>query len=227
MTGHSAPLRYWSILPAVPALIVAISAIGYRSGGPVFEIGGAYPGDSRGEETRLVYTSAGYEEATFRAWVEGLDAALPWLNVNTEHVAIVFTHDMDAIKWGRYREIESGDPVATYCLYEEDRSILGYTGFHDCFADRNTAEEDRLILLATESTGLGRDIDNWFATARLCDGVEVTGTVDQDIARTHICRSMISAYERRLTGFIEKYGENSDEVAFVRAQADARGFNRQ
>ena len=227
VAGHSAPLRYWSVLPVVPVVVVAISAISYQSSGPVFQMGGSSPGTSRGDEARMVYTSMSYDEATLRNWIDGLDSVLPWENVNTEHVAIIFTNNMNAIKWGRFDEIQSNSAVGTFCLYEEDRSIHAHSGYYDCFADRNTAEEDIAELLANESTGLGRDIDMWFAGIRMCDSVDLSADNDPDIARPGICRGMLNVYPRRLSTFVEKYGEDSEQVAFVRAQAISRGLDEQ
>jgi hypothetical protein len=114
--------------------------------------------------------------------------------------------------------------VATFCLYEEDRSMLAHRGYHDCFADRNTVEEDFAALLASESTGLGRDIDVWIAGIRLCDDVQIPVDVDMDIARPSVCRGLLDTYPRNLSRFIETYGEGSPQVEFVRAQAASRGL---
>jgi hypothetical protein len=102
--------------------------------------------------------------------------------------------------------------------------MLAHRGYHDCFADRNTVEEDFAALLASESTGLGRDIDVWIAGIRLCDDVQIPVDVDMDIARPSVCRGLLDTYPRNLSRFIETYGEGSPQVEFVRAQAASRGL---
>lgn len=225
MRGFQAPGRWWLIVPVVPIVVVAINAVLYQSSGPVFKAGGPMPTGVRGEEMIAVYTSASYDEAAFLEWVEQRHSRLhPWFDVNSEHVAVVFTHSMQAIKWGRFDPAESGSALATICLYEEDRSIIPHRGYYDCFADRNTVEEDLAALAVSESTGLGPDIDRWYARALLCDDVEIPEDLATDIKRVGVCRGAINVYPQDLTRFLEKYGEDSDQVRFVRAQAAARGL---
>jgi hypothetical protein len=38
---------------------------------------------------------------------------------------------------------------------------------------------------------------------------------------------MVNVYPRRLSTFVQKYGEDSEQVAFVRAQAISRGLDEQ
>ena len=225
MRGFSSPARAWFMVPVMPVAVVAISAFTYQSGGPVFKVGGPMPTGVRGEEMIAVYTSASYDEAAFLEWVEQRHSRLhPWFDVNSEHVAIVFTNSMQAIKWGRFDPAESGSALATICLYEEDRSIVPHRGYYDCFADRKTVEEELEALAVSESTGLGTDIDRWYARALLCDGVEIPGDPAMDIKRIGVCRGMMRFYATDLKRFIEKYGEDSEQVNFVMAQAAVRGL---
>lgn len=194
VVGYSAPLRYWLALPLVPVAVVGLGAIIYQFGGPVFEIGGSTRGPARGDELRMVYTSASYDEDVFRDWFEQLgDFARPWTNPNAEHVAVIFTNSMQSIKWGQFDDIDSNSIVATFCLYEEDRALISHSGYHDCFADRNTVEEDLAEL----------------------------------VARVEICRGMVRVYPTNLSQSIEKYGEGSEQVSFVRAEAESRGLGEE
>jgi hypothetical protein len=197
----------------------------YHWGGPTFEIGGSARTSSRGEKIIAVYTSASYDEAAFVDWIkQRSSSAFPWLNANSEHVAVVFTNSMQAIKWGRLDQIDGESIVATICLYEEDRSILPHPGYYDCFADRNTVEQEVAALVASESTGFGNDIDYWYARVLLCDGVEIPDTPATDIERIEVCRGVVRDFPWRISQFIEKYGEDSEPVSFVRTQAAARGL---
>ena len=225
MRGFVSPGRSWFALPLIPAAIVGFSAVNYQTSGPAFEIGRPIPTENRGEEIVTVYTSASYDEQVFLNWMEQENYfARPWFNVNTEHVAVLFTNSMQAIKWGQLDQIEGESTVATICLYEEDRSIVPHRGYHDCFADHNTVEQETAALAASETTGLGRDIDFWYARLLMCDGVELPEAGATDIARIGLCQGVIRGYPRNLNRFIEKYGENSDQVRFVRARAAARGL---
>jgi hypothetical protein len=227
MRGFSSPARSWLLLPLVPVAVVGFSAFNYQTSGPVFEMGGSMYGGSRGEEIITVYTSSGYDEAVFKNWVEqDRYFTLPWFNVNSEHVAVFFTNSMQAIKWGRFDQIESDGTVATICLYEEDRSIVSHRGYYDCFADRNTVEQELAALVARESTGLGKDIDYWYARALLCDGVEIPDAAT-DITRIGVCQGMVRVHSRDVSRFIERYGESSDQVRFVRAEAASRGLTEE
>lgn len=226
MRGFAPPARSWIVLPLIPLAIIGSSALTYWTSGPVFEIGGSSYGRSRGEEIEMVYTSAAYDENLFVDWLSRDSSfARPWLNPNAEHVAIYFTNSMQAIEWRQFDQIDSGSTVATICLYEEDLSINPHRGYYDCFAQRNTVEENLAELAANESTGLGTDIDQWFARVLLCDGVELAEETATDIALTSVCQGMVRGYPRNLRQFIERYGDTSEQVRFVRAEAAVRGLS--
>jgi hypothetical protein len=223
--GDSAPARSWLVLPVIPAVIVGFNAVSYQTGGPVFKKGIPMPTGSRGEEIIPVYTAESYDEEVFLDWIEQERyALLPWLDVNSEHTAVLFTNSMQKIKWGRIDQIEGEEFVATVCLYEEDRAIVPHPGHYDCFADRNTVEQELAALAASESTGLGKDIDFWYARVLLCDGVEIPEDAATDIARIGVCQGVVRVHPQNLQKFIEKYGEDSEQVNFVRAQAATRGL---
>ena len=108
----------------------------------------------------MAYTSASYDEALFRNWLDEPGYfGRPWQSPNSEQVAIVLTNSMQAIKWGRFDEVDSDTTVGTFCLHEEDRSMIAHAGYCDCFAGRDMVDEDLAELLDSESTGLGTDID--------------------------------------------------------------------
>lgn len=225
MRGLSSPARSWLLLPLIPVAVIGLNAAHYLAGGPVFEMGRPMYTGSRGEEIVPVYTSERYDEEIFLNWVmQDRYSVLPWNNVNSEHVAVLFTNSMQVIKWGRYGQIENDGTIATICLYEEDRSVVPHRGYYDCFADRDTVEGELAALIVSEATGLGADIDRWYAHALLCDGVDISGAATADITRIGVCQGMVRVYSRNVDQFVEKYGEDSDQVRFVRAQAAARGI---
>jgi len=226
MRGFKPPARSWLVLPLIPAAVIGLNALNYQVSGPVFERGGMMYTGSRGEKVMTVYTSEPYDEAVFLEWLnEDPYFARPWYDANSEHTAVVFTNSMQMIEWGQYERIESESTVATLCLYEEDRSIVPHSGFFDCFAERNTVEQNLAELVADNSTGLGRDIDFWYSRALLCDGVEVSESADSlEIAQIDVCRGLIRSHQRTLDRFIQKYGEDSDQVKFVTDEASARGL---
>ncbi len=225
MRGFSSPARSWFAPPLVPAVAIAISAVDYHTSGPAFELGGVTSTGERGEEIHTVFTSASYDEAAFLDWTKQRGASvLPWQNVNTEHVAVLFSNDMQAIKWGRFDQLDNSNTIATVCLYEEDQTTVPHPGYFDCFAERNTVEQEVAVLIERESTGLGRDIDDWYARLLLCDNVDLPEDGPTDIALIGICRGVIRSYPRSIRRFRDRHGESSEQVTFVRAEAVARGL---
>ena len=128
----------------------------------------------------------------------------------------------DEILWKEDTKTGNEHIVATICLYEEDQSVVPYAGSYDCFAGHETATEALARLTTEESTGLGRDIDSWYAMALMCDDVTIPDTPSTEIARAGMCQGMHNVYPKRLQSFIAKYGENSPQVRFVRTEATAR-----
>ena len=222
--GKASPARSWFIFPLVPLVVIAGVALAYRTGDPVFKIGPVFPGSARGEETWMIYTPVPYDEAAFLNWLEKSSLSRPWANANTEHVAMLFTNSLQAMKYSWKEDTKTGNEhiVATICLYEEDQSVVPYAGSYDCFAGHETATEALARLTTEESTGLGRDIDSWYAMALMCDDVTIPDTPSTEIARAGMCQGMHNVYPKRLQSFIAKYGENSPQVRFVRTEATAR-----
>ncbi|MDY0191832.1 MAG: hypothetical protein RBR22_14000 [Desulfuromonas sp.] len=228
LKGWVPPARSWLVLPLVPAAIIGLSVINYQISGPVFERGGPMYSGVRGEEIIMVYTSASYDEELFLNWLkQNKNFARPWLNVNTEHVAVLFTNSMQVIKWRQYDQIAEDGTIATVCLYEEDRSIIPHAGYYDCFADHPTVDQELAALVASNSTGLGTDIDHWYARLLLCEGIDISDTTPTDVARINLCQAMARGYSQTVKRFTEKYGENSEQVDFIRAEASNRGLTTQ
>jgi len=222
--GKASPARSWFVLPLVPLVVIAGVALAYRTGDPVFKIGPVFPGSARGEETWMIYTPVPYDEVAFLNWLEKSSLSRPWANANTEHVAMLFTNSLQAMKYSWKEDTKTGNEhiVATICLYEEDQSVVPYAGSYDCFAGHETATEALARLTTEESTGLGRDIDSWYAMALMCDDVTIPDTPSTEIARAGMCQGMHNVYPKRLQSFIAKYGEDSPQVRFVRTEATAR-----
>jgi hypothetical protein len=225
LAGHSAPIRLWLMLPVIPAAVVGLSALRYQSGEPVFKIGGGMRGTMRGNEMRMVYTSASYDEVLFRDLFEQASSfSRPWTNPNAEHVAVYFVGSMQMLDFREFDEIGSDNTVATICLYEEDRSVDYHGGYYDCFADRSTVAEALAALRAREATGLGDDIDAWYSLVRFCDDVEFSVAAPSDVEREQICRGMVLGFAESLRRFVAEYGEASAQVSFVRSEAASRGL---
>lgn len=214
--GRRSPAWQWGAVALVPVAALAFSTAPRLAGTPVFELGGIRQGPSRGDQLHVVYASSPFQEDVYRNWLASRDYfGPPWTSPNSEHVAIVFTDSLEATKRLRYEDLPA-IAVATFCLFEEDRSIHAYAGHHDCFADRRTVAERLADLRRQPPSRLGEDIDRWYAYLRLCDGVELPDQPDRDVARLHICRATIDGLEDRVAQFTLKYGADSPQAAFVR-----------
>ncbi|HBO13858.1 MAG TPA: hypothetical protein DD491_13805 [Halieaceae bacterium] len=217
----SPPRAAWLAVPLAPLLVTGIAVTDYGTGGPVFTIGGIFQGPSRGRVTEVVYTSAAYDESLLREWLASKPGfARPWLTPNAEHVALVFSNSLDAVKSRRVDALAGADTVGTFCLYEEDQRIEAHPGFHDCFAGHETTLEALKRLTAAQQTGLGDDIDRWAAQLALCRGVEPPAERHFDIERVSLCGTVARSYERALQLAIGRYGEDSAQVAYLRSTAE-------
>jgi len=223
LSGHAAKWPYWLLLPLVPAVLIGVEVLNYKTSGPQFSYGFSAYGKTRGDKITMVYTPNAYDEALFREWLES-DTSVnrPWETPNAEHLAVLFTRSMQAIKWRKTDDIEN--VVGTICIYEEDRSLTSHAGHYDCFADRLTVAEKMAANLESTKTGLGREIDIWFARAALCKGVEVPEDYVSDIAMLTLCRRMTRGYPKILTRITQQFGEESEQVAFLRSNANLFGM---
>jgi hypothetical protein len=173
----------------------------------------------------MVYTSAAYQEGSFLTWLEQIPYfALPWENVNAEHVAVIFTNSKQMIEWGQFDQIDGASTVATVCLFEEDQSIVPHAGYYDCFAERNTVQESLALLDAQQASSFGKDIDFWFTRVRYCADVEIPEERSLEIESVSLCRGTAANYPRDVLRFVEIYGEDSEQLAFVRAEAASAGL---
>ncbi|MEQ8802835.1 MAG: hypothetical protein RLP45_12435, partial [Haliea sp.] len=145
--------------------------------------------------------------------------ARPWLTPNAEHVALVFTNSLQAVKSRRLDALSGPDTVATLCLYENDQRIEPHPGLRDCFAGHETTLEALQRLTAAQQTGLGDDIDQWAARVALCRTVEPPPERYFDIEQVALCRNMARSFQRVLERAVGRYGDESDQVAYLRAMA--------
>jgi len=220
--GRRSPAWQWGALALVPVAALAFSTAPRLAGTPVFELGGIRQGPSRGDQLHMVYASSPFDEDVYRQWLASRDYfGPPWTSPNTEHVAIVFTDSLEATKRLRHEDLPA-IAVGTFCLFEEDRSVHAYAGHHDCFAGRQTVEERLADLRRQPPSGLGEDIDRWYAYLQLCDGVELPDQPDRDVARLRICQATIGNLDDQVARFTLKYGADSPQATFVRDRVAER-----
>ncbi len=52
----------------------------------------------------MIHTTRAYDEAAFRAWLESEKGRIdmPWDTPNAEHLVVLFTRSILAIKWRRH-----------------------------------------------------------------------------------------------------------------------------
>ena len=223
MRHFSSPARFWLALPFVPVFIVGYGIFSYHTSGPIFEMGGSTYTTNRGEQIVAVYTAEPFDETVFKAWTtKDPNFLLPWQDVNSEHVAVYFTRSLQMTKWGRFDALDSADTVGTICLYEEDRSVVAHRGYFDCFAQRMTVAEEVRLLSERGETGLGKELDAWFARVQICDDVEFVDVRSQDIARVGFCQGVANTYVRDIKRIARKFGADSEQARFVKAQAASR-----
>ncbi len=225
LKGYVTPARYYLFLLLIPVAVTGLNAFTHKTAGPQFKIGVSQPVNTRGQVMHVVYTSAPYDEPTFSAWLDSRSYfARPWTNPNEEHAAIYFINSMQILKWGKYDEIDDRNTVATFCLYEEDQSIIKQAGHLDCFSGRRTVNDRLEELAAMQSTGLGKDIDYWYARLKLCEDIDIPDDYVSDIRLLDTCRSLVVYRERDLQRFIGKYGVDSDQVKFVQHNIETQGL---
>ncbi|MDH3640515.1 MAG: hypothetical protein OES38_00335, partial [Gammaproteobacteria bacterium] len=161
----------------------------------------------------FMYASGVWDEAAARAWIEQSDTLMPWDSQNAEHLAIHFTNSMQAIKWGRAMQ-EQDAIVGTLCYYELDRSSSAHPGYYDCFAGHLTFTEKLQRSNEETDTGLGEEVDEWYADARLCEGIPIPERAN-DIALQGWCVGMLRRYEDDTAAIAAQYGQDSAQVEFL------------
>lgn len=226
-TAPATPRAAWLVPPIVPAVVMGFGLVAYGGGGPVYEMGGSFNGPIRGQVIKVVYTSGDYDEGRLLRWLDTHDGfARPWVSPNSEHVAVIFTNSLQAVKSRRFEALDDTTTVATFCLYEDDQHIEPHPGRHDCFAGHETTMDRLRRLTAEQRTGLGEDIDRWAARLALCEGVEIPEQRHYDIEIVGLCRDLEASYTRTLERARAKHGAASAHVARVTALAREHGLVR-
>ncbi len=189
----------------------------YQTSGPQFTLGGTTYGKARGDEIKMVYTSSTYNEKLFRDWLESDSSVTkPWETSNAEHLAVLFSRSMQAIKRGKMEDVDN--IIATFCIFEEDRSLSAHTGYYNCFADRLTLAERLDENVKVTRTGFGKDMDFWTSSAKICEGVEIPEGWG-DIAVINMCRSLKQDYPNLLERLTQQFGKDSKQVNWLRSNA--------
>ncbi len=219
LQGNRGRPRDAAVLAIIPATIVGGMLLRYSVGDPKLTYGFTQSTGERGNEIAFVHTSGDYDEELFRHWLEETGIVrLPWQSQNAENLAVFFTNSMQNIRWGKS---ESRDGiVGTLCFFEADQSSLANVGYFDCFADRVTLNQRLNQSLDETDTGLGRELDRWFAMARLCEGVSIPDEYDGvDIELIDLCRSLKRRFPELLDSLRTQYGESSPQVEFAVSNA--------
>ncbi len=228
LRGYTASLRTWLLLVLVPVAVIGVQAVIYKAGGPSFKIGGSSSvGKVRGNELFLVYTSSSYDEKAFLEWMEAKGKGYftrPWDSSNYEHAAIIFTNSMQLLKWRKFDAVDNNNTVATICLYEENRTITEHKGYYDCFKGHQTVDERMRALVSRNPSGLSKNIDYWYALLQLCDGVKIPDRSVVNISLFNMCKGANAKYKRNLNQYVERHGEDSNEVKFLRSKAEEFGL---
>ncbi len=225
--GAAPSLAQCALSPLIPAAVIAFNVIGYQSqggeSGPVFQYGYSMRGEQQGQDQAWVYTPTAYEETLFRNWLQGSSTVRPpWESSTAQHLAVYFVDSMDSIK--RLRRDNAEHVVATLCLYEEDRSIVAHKGMADCFATRLTLVQ-RIVRLRDENpTGLGPEIDQWYAYALLCADVSVPEERDE-VAIHSTCRRFLERQADFISRIKTQSGPDSEHARFVREKSMALGLS--
>lgn len=212
-------MRYWLLLLLIPILLVAGAALQHTFSGPSFQRGLHMPVKDNGDAQRLIYTAQDFQPAVFLNWFKQQRLITkPEDNINEQHLSLVFVNSMQTAKWGEMKtgKISSNPSViATLCAYEEGPSVEIHERYYDCFASRSNHTENLIASYAGTETGLGREVDNWFAQARLCAGVLVPDNYRGAINLISMCQSLQREYTTTREQWQEQYGVDSDPVKLM------------
>jgi hypothetical protein len=220
ITVKKPPKKFWAVLPLVPLCVIGLSIAKYKFSGPVFEIGGSFSGEQRGQEIRLIYASGEYNREAVLDWFNSKGyLSRPWENPNIEHSAVYFTTSMQAIKWRKLDLVTAQNTMATICLYEEGKSTILHEGYADCFSGRDTIEELFKKLAADNPTGFGKVIDFWNARVLFCRDIDLPQGYIGNIKRYNVCKFLKRDFKRDRKRFTNLYGASSPELHFVDATA--------
>ncbi|WP_405219903.1 hypothetical protein [Lentisalinibacter sediminis] len=224
--GAAPGLAQSALAPLIPAAIIAFNVLGYQSQGVesrhVFHYGYSMRGEQQGQDQAWVYTPTAYDETLFRNWLEESDEVqAPWNSSTAQHLAVYFVDSMDSIK--RLRRDDTEHVVATLCLYEEDRSVVAHEGMADCFSTRPTLVQRVAHLRDQNPTGLGPEIDQWYAYAVLCADVSVPEERDE-VALHSVCRRFLERQADFIGRMQTQFGPDSEPARFVREESAALGL---
>ncbi len=218
LLGNARKLRYILILPLVPLITIGAVMLSYKTTAPEFRYGISVNGEIRGDEIDLIYTQNSYNEQQFRDWLNSASNIMPpWDSIDAGHQAVLFTRSMQAVEYGKVNDFDN--IVATICRYEENREVTVYSGYADCFIDRRNFNELMQISRDNTDTGLGRELDDWYAQAKLCDGLQVPEGYIQGIEVIDWCRRLRENFASLQETISVKYGLDSPQVEFVRSHA--------
>ena len=217
------------IITFIPPVVLGLQYVTKNTSGPEFYIGGTSIGEQRGQQARYVFTTADYNEKLLLNWLEDTNSlGSPWLNVNTEHEAVIFTNSLQPIKWHRFDEINHTNTIATVCSYENDKSRTIHKGVYDCFDGKVTTAQQLQQLTNNHPTGFDTVIDYWYARTLLCDGVRIpTDRQRRDVVLYDICINLSEGLDRELIKIEQTYGENSDELTFIVNRAKDLGLPKE
>ncbi|WP_405240584.1 hypothetical protein [Lentisalinibacter orientalis] len=226
--GAAPSLAQSALAPIIPVAVIAFNVLGYQSQGVepghVFHYGYSMRGEQQGQDQAWVYTPTAYDEALFRKWLEESEQVrAPWNSPTAQHLAVYFVDSMDSIK--RLGRDDTEHVVATLCLYEEDRSVVAHEGMADCFSTRPTLVQRVVQLRDQNPTGLGPEIDQWYAYALLCADVSVPEERDE-VAIHSACRRFLERQADFSRSIQTQFGPDSDHSRFVREEWTALGFRK-
>lgn len=226
--GHRFSSIYLAIAIAVPPAVLLLQTLEQAVAGPTFKIGGSKMGENRGQESQFIFTTANYDEELLLAWLDKKSLiGTPWSSPNTEHEAIIFTSSMQLLKWGKYDDINQQNTIATVCSYEEDKSRTIYQGLHDCFAGKETLSMQIDKIGKDNPTGFNAWVNDWYARTLLCENVAIPGDRHRhDIALYNTCISLSRDFDHDMKRFLDGYGEDSEEMAFILQRAEQAGIPR-
>jgi hypothetical protein len=211
----------WLVL--VPIAIIAYNAMQYSLDDSQFTYGFMTHVKSHGNSVVMIHTSNNYDETLFREWLEGDTlVSRPWESQSMENLAVFFNRSMQDVKWRKTDNEEN--IVATFCMHEDDQSLTTHAGYVDCFVGRVTLRERLNQSFNTTQTGLGKEVDQWYAMAKLCEGIELPEEWSSNIELIDFCLGMKRRYPETFEKVTSRYGEDSEQHAFMQDNAHLIGI---
>ncbi|MCW8930125.1 MAG: hypothetical protein OQL19_07820 [Gammaproteobacteria bacterium] len=217
------------VVIALPPVILLFQIAEQTVTGPSFEIGGSKMGKNHGQESQFVFTTASYDKELLLAWLDEKNyIGTPWFNPNTEHEAIIFTNSMQLIKWRKFDDINEHNIIATVCSYEEDKSRTIHQGLYNCFSGKETLRMKLDKISRNNPTGFHPWVNDWYARNLLCEEVSIPGDRNRhNIALYNTCIGLSHSFEKDMKRFMNSYGKDSEEMAFIVQLAEQMGLPRE